>query len=791
MTLSRRSLITGSLALSVLPWLADYAWAGKGEASSAARPTTRLRFNAPAKAWLEALPVGNGRLGAMVFGGVQSERLQLNHIELWSGRPVDDDPKTALAALPEVRRLLFEGRYAEANRLAQDKMIVPMQYADFGSYQMLGDLLFDFDGHEAAEGYSRQLDMALGRVEVGYRIGGDTFRRTVIASHADNLIHVRLETTAASGLSFRVRLERKRDAAVSSGSGRVHMRGKPMPYGTAFAADLACRADGGRVTMLDDGYRVEGAKSVVLSLAAATDLFRPDPAAQSASAITTVAGTPWKTLLAKQERAHRRFFDRMDFALDPAAADMAADARLDRLKAGQADNAITEAYFHLGRYLMISGSRPGSLPANLQGLWCDGFEPPWSSDYHININIQMMYWPAEVCGMSELHEPLLAYAERLAPSGARNARTVYGARGMCGHYTSNPWGHVAQDGQTQWGLWPEGLAWLGLHFWEHYAYTQDRAFLKDRAWPYLKACAEFTLDYLVEHPRTGRLVSGPATSPENAYHAPDGSTGYVTMGCTMSQTIAHMVLTHCAEAAAALGIAPDLEQACRNALDRLDTIRIGADGRILEWSEPFDEVEPGHRHISHLFGLHPYNLIDPLTTPEYAAAAAKTLQERLRHGGGQTGWSAAWLTMFRARLGQGDDALAMLEKLFRESTAPNYFDTHPMGSGAIFQMDGNMGATAAMVEMLMQSHNGQVRLLPALPAAWGRGRITGMRARGGLTIDMDWQDNRITRLVLKPARDMTVRIVPPKGQGLSIRSGKTVQDCGDAVTLKSGVVYSL
>ncbi|WP_050808331.1 glycosyl hydrolase family 95 catalytic domain-containing protein [Asticcacaulis biprosthecium] len=351
-------------------------------------------------------------------------------------------------------------------------------------------------------------------------------------------------------------------------------------------------------------------------------------------------------------------------------------------------------------------------------------------------------------------------------------------------------GHTALDGLTQWGLWPDGLAWLSLHFWEHYLHSGDRTFLETRAYPVLKACAQFSLDYLVPHPATGKLVAGPATSPENGYRLADGTAGFISMGPTMSQSIAFALLTATALAARILSKDAPFAQATEAAAGRLDRLRVGEDGRIMEWSEPFEEVEPGHRHISHLFGLFPGTEIDRLDTPDLAEAARKTLAARLSHGGGQTGWSAAWLVMFRARLGEGDAANEMLEKLFREATAPNYFDTHPMGDGAVFQIDGNLGATAAMAEMLMQSHNGRLCLLPALPAAWPTGKVRGLRARGAIDVDIFWRDGRAVAAYLRSVRDTQCRIVAPPGQRFVIGSQAPVSSCevrlsgGRPLTLK-------
>ncbi|WAC48848.1 glycoside hydrolase family 95 protein [Asticcacaulis sp. SL142] len=782
---TRRNVIAGTSALFMLPGLAQAA------AKSAHEDAKTLRFDQPAARWIEALPVGNGRLGAMVFGGVREERLQLNHIEIWSGRTVEDNPVTTRDALPEVRRLLFNGDRINANKLAQARMMQPMNGDDFGSYQMLGDLHLRFEHAENVEDYRRELDMKAAQARVSYRIGKAVYKRTVLASYPDKVLLVRLETTAPEGLSVTIKLTRRQDATISAQNGQIVLTGQPKPYGTRFASVLSWETEGGKAEMTADGVRVTGAKGVLLSLTAATDLFGADPLSTAQAALAETKGKSWKRLAATQARDHAALFNAVDLSLGITDDTRLTPSQIAAAKDAAPSPALVESYFNFGRYLLISSSRPGSLPPNLQGLWADGFSPPWSADYHINININMNFWPAEVCGIGHLHHSLFDFAERLLPYGEATARIAYGCEGAVAHYTTNPWGHTALDGRIQYGLWPDGLAWLCLHYWEHYLYTLDKAFLQTRALPFFTACARFTLSYLVEDPRTGKLVSGPASSPENSYVQSDGTPGYVDMGCAMAQSLARTVLFCTSQAAHLCGVDPELAQSCETALERLAPLRIGADGRVMEWSEPLIEHEPGHRHISQLFGLYPGLEMDVRRTPDLAEAARKTIAERLKHGGGHTGWSSAWLAMFYARLAQGDDAFGMLHKLLAHSTSESLLDLYSPSDNPIFQIDGNLGATAAIAEMLLQSHDGELRLLPALPTNWKDGHIKGIRARGGLTVDMAWRNHKVTGLSLKSKNTVTLRIVPPKDQPLSefYNLSKAIDSSGQ-ITLTAGKVFS-
>ena len=731
----------------------------------------------------------------MIFGGIVNERIQLNEHSLWSGRTVEDDPPTTLAALPKVRELLFAGKYSEANALAQSQMMTPMDVESFGSYQTLGDLTLVFE-HDLAgvSDYRRQLDLQTAEITVSYKIGPAQYTRTVFASNPDRVIVVQFETDAADGWNFRATLSREKDAEFRVFEDSVSMTGQPKPYGTQFAAHLICISEAGDLANDDKGFSISGAKRVTLLLSAATDYSEPDPATRSYETLKKASAQSYAELRKTHLADHQALFNRTKLELAGSEKNtVPTDESLAAVRQGESDPHLAVLYFNLGRYFLIACSRRGSLPANLQGLWADGLNPPWSADYHININIQMNYWPAEVCGLSELHEEFFRYLEMLWPHAEKTAQVAYGCHGAVAHYTTNPWGHTALDGDIGYGLWPDGLAWSALHLWEHYDYTRDVGFLRERAYPLLKACAEFTLSFLVADPKTGKLVFGPSNSPENEYIAPDGSKGHITMGPTMSQSIAYAVLSRCARASELLATDEAFHTECQTALGKLQRIRIASDGRIMEWPEEFGESEPGHRHMSHLFGLHPGYEIDVDETPELAAAARKSLEYRLSHGGAHTGWSAAWVTMFWARLHDGDKAHEFFQKLLRDSTEANLFDTHPATPSPIFQIDGNFGGTAAIAEMLLQSQFGRLRILPALPATWPAGRVTGLRARGNVEVDITWKAGKAVTVDLRPHTTGTHRIVAPKGQRvINIREGKRLLSAhADSLPLTQGRVYRL
>lgn len=750
-----------------------------------------LWYKNPAENWDEALAVGNGRLGGMIFGGVASEKIQLNEDSIWSGKERKRNNLSALPNLDKVRNLLLNEQIEEAEKIVMDAFCgTPCNQRH---YMPLGNLIIETENLGEEISYKRSLDLKNAVNLTEFETSQGKFSREVIASNPDEVILVNYKTDCENGMDLKIYIEDGRDdyydfLAPVSDDTILYTGGMG---GIDFASAFMVKHTGGTCQKYGISLICKGVKEVTIAISCRTNYRFENYKDKCLEDVKKALEKGYETLKALHIADYHKFYDRCSLSLgdnSDGKSELATNERILNIKDGGIDNKLVELYFNFGRYLMISGSREGTLPLNLQGIWNKDMWPAWGCKFTININTEMNYWGVEVANLSELHTPLFDLIEKMRPNGRETAKIMYNCNGFVCHHNTDLWGDTApQDLWIPGTQWPMGAAWLCLHIWEHYLFTQDEEFLSEK-FDTLKECAEFFVDFLIED-KQGRLVTCPSVSPENTYLTKIGTKGSVCTGPSMDSQILYELFSAIITAGEILDRDEDFCGQLKYIRERLPKPEIGKYGQIMEWAEDYDEVEPGHRHISQLFALYPADMISPRKTPSLAKGARATLERRLSHGGGHTGWSRAWIINHWARLLDGEKVLENINALISHSTNPNMFDSHPP-----FQIDGNFGGSAGISEAVLQSHSGEIAFIPALPKAWSEGGFENLKARGGFTVSAKWSDGEIITASIVSEQGKICKIVSENQLKVLAGGEKVITSYEDGCTVfetEKGTKYDI